>query len=81
MTETLALLNPATEELLGHQPLASRDEVDAAVGRAVHFAEYGCSVTESLDFARVQLGKRRCRDETQSTADGQLLHLVPPIEK
>ena len=34
MGETLAVLNPATEEVLVEQALAGPDEVDAAVDRA-----------------------------------------------
>ncbi len=55
MTETLALLNPATEELLGHQPLASRDEVDAAVGRAATALPAWRALAP---LARVQLMRR-----------------------
>ena len=34
MSDTLALLNPATEALIVDQPLATRDDADAAIGRA-----------------------------------------------
>ena len=55
MSDTLALLNPATEALIVDQPLATRDDADAAIGRAAAALPGWCSMAP-LD--RVKLIRR-----------------------
>jgi acyl-CoA reductase-like NAD-dependent aldehyde dehydrogenase len=52
VAETLAVLNPATEEVLVEQPLAGPDEVDAAVDRAAR-ALPGWRAVAPTDRARL----------------------------